>query len=58
VENGNIGKLADAIISLMHSPEKMLEMGAMARRSVLRFGIEKIARKWTVIFDELMNEKV
>jgi hypothetical protein len=36
----------------------MLEMGAMARRSVLRFGIEKIARKWTVIFDELMNEKV
>lgn len=58
VENGNIGKLADAIISLMHSPEKMLEMGAMARRSVLRFDIEKIARKWTVIFDELMNEKV
>jgi len=58
VENGNTGKLADTIVTLIHSPGRMAEMGAKARQSVLRFDMEKIARKWTALFDELMNDTV
>lgn len=53
VENGNVKKLADTMISLMLNPEKIEEMGQKARDNVRRFNIETIAKKWKRLFDSL-----
>ena len=55
VENGNVGKFAAAVISLVETPEKLSEMGMKARENVWRFNIEIIALKWKRLFDELMG---
>ena len=53
VENGNVKKLANTMISLMLNPEKIEEMGQKARDNVRRFNIETIAKKWKRLFDSL-----
>jgi glycosyltransferase involved in cell wall biosynthesis len=53
VENGNIEKLAETILSLMNYPEKISEMGINARKNVQRFNIDTIAKKWKRLFDSL-----
>ena len=53
VENGNIEKLAETILSLMNCPEKISEMGSNARNNVQRFNIDSIAKKWQRLFDSL-----
>lgn len=53
VENGNIEKLADTIISLIRHPERITEMGVNARKNVQRFNIDVIAKKWKHLFDSL-----
>lgn len=53
VENGNIEKMADTILSLINHPEKIPEMGMNARKNVRRFNIDTIARKWKRLFDSL-----
>ena len=53
VENGNIEKMADTILSLINHPEKISEMGMNARRNVRRFNIDVVAKKWKRLFDSL-----
>lgn len=53
VENGNIEKLAEAIVSLASHPDRIREMGQKARVNVQRFNIDVIARKWKCLFDGL-----
>ena len=53
VENGNIEKMAETILSLMRDPDKISEMGINARKNVQRFNIDTIAKKWKRLFDSL-----
>ena len=53
VENGNIEKMAETILSLINHPERISEMGMNARRNVQRFNIDIIAKKWKRLFDSL-----
>ena len=53
VENGNVEKLADAIIWMIQHPEMRSKMAAKAIENVQRFSIEKIAEKWKSLFDAL-----
>jgi glycosyltransferase involved in cell wall biosynthesis len=53
VENGNVEKLADAIIWMIQHPEMRSNMATKAIENVQRFSIEKIAEKWKSLFDAL-----
>ena len=53
VENGNVEKLADAIIWMILHPEMRSKMASKAIENVQRFSIEKIAEKWKSLFDAL-----
>jgi len=53
VENGNVEKLADAIIWMIQHPEMRIKMASKAIENVQRFSIEKIAEKWRFLFDAL-----
>ena len=53
VENGNVEKMAETILSLVNYPERISEMGMNARRNVQRFNIDTVAKKWKRLFDSL-----
>lgn len=53
VENGNIDKLAENIITLVQDSEKRRCMAENAIRNVQRYKIEKIALQWKAIFEGL-----
>ena len=53
VENGNIEKLSEVIVSLLVNPEKIQIMGVCARNNVKRYNIDIIAKKWKCLFDSL-----
>lgn len=53
VENGNIEKLADAIIWMIHHPEQRKAMAVKAIGNVQRFKIDQIAEQWKYLFDAL-----
>ena len=53
IENGNVEKLAEAIIMLIQHPEKRKEMADNAIENVQRFRIDQIAEKWKSLFDAL-----
>lgn len=56
VENGNVPKFAEAILSLIENPEKLQMMCNNAHKNVWRFNIEGIALKWKKLFDEVIDE--
>jgi glycosyltransferase involved in cell wall biosynthesis len=53
VENGNVEKLAEALVEMVQHPEKLRSMAAKAVENVQRFKIDQIAEKWKSIFDAL-----
>ena len=53
VENGNVEKLAEALVEMVQHPEKLRSMAAKAFENVQRFKIDQIAEKWKSIFDAL-----
>ena len=53
VENGNIEKLSETLISLFNNPEMIKKMGNCARNNVRRYAIDLIAGKWKSLFDSL-----
>ena len=53
VENGNINKLAEAIIWMAQHPEQLKVMATKAIDNVQRFRIEHIVEKWKFLFDSL-----
>ena len=53
VENGNVAKLADAIIWMTQHPEHRKSMATNAVDNVQRFRIEQIAEQWKSLFNAL-----
>ena len=53
VENGNVSKLADAILWAIEHPDKRLQMGLSARESVKKFRKEIIMQQWSELFNRL-----
>ena len=53
VENGNIEKLAQALIKLLNDPHTIQQMGMNACKNIKRFSIENIAEEWKNLFDNL-----
>ena len=55
VENGNVDKMADALVSLIQDNDKRTTMAKNAVQSVKRFEIEKIAEQWRQLFEEVSS---
>ena len=53
VENGNVKKMALTVLSLIQSPERIVQMGMKARQNVCRFDMSVIAEQWKQLFDSL-----
>lgn len=53
VENGNIERLAEAIIWMIQHPEERQKMANKAFENVQRFRIEQIAERWKSLFEAL-----
>lgn len=53
VENGNVEKLAEAIIWMIQHPEQRKAMAEKAIENVQRFRIDQIAEKWKSLFETL-----
>lgn len=57
VENGNVRKLAEAIIYLIEHEEIRIRMGEKARINSQRYALGQIMNQWTNLFNELKNKK-
>ena len=53
VENGNVEKLAEALVMMIQHPEMRSKMAARAIENVQRFSIDQIAGQWKSLFDAL-----
>lgn len=53
VENGNVEKLAEALIMMIKHPERRQAMADKAVENVKRFSIDQIAGMWKSLFDAL-----
>ena len=53
VENGNVEKLAEALIMMIQHPEQRKAMADKAIENVQRFKIDQIAEKWKTLFEAL-----
>ncbi len=53
VENGNVEKLAEALIIMIQHPEMRGRMATKAVENVQRFKIDQIAELWKSLFDSL-----
>ena len=53
VENGNVEKLAEALIMMIKHPERRQAMADKAVDNVKRFSIDQIAGMWKTLFDAL-----
>ena len=53
VENGNIEKLAEAIIWMIQHPEQHKAMATKAVENVQRFRMDQIAEQWKSLFETL-----
>ena len=55
VENGNVEKLAGAMIWTIQHPEQLEVMSKNALNNVKRFNIDKIANQWKQLFEDLIT---
>lgn len=53
VENGNVEKLAEALVLMIQHPEQRIAMAGKAIENVQRFRIDQIAERWKSLFDSL-----
>lgn len=53
VENGNVDKLAEAIVLMIQNPEQRKAMADKAIENVQRFSIDQIAGQWKSLFESL-----
>lgn len=53
VENGNIDKLSEAIVSLIQDEKKLRRMACNAIDNVQRFNIEQVAQRWKSLFESV-----
>ena len=57
VENGNTDALAQALSSVMDDQQLQIALGQAAAKSVDRFRIERIARRWQKLFEQTITDK-
>lgn len=55
VENGNIEKLAEAMLWMINHPKERIEMSKAARESSLRYKIDTIMREWENLFSSFKS---
>lgn len=55
VENGNVAKLASALVSLMKNDSLRNKMSVSARNKTPWFSIDYIAKMWKTLFDDVMK---
>lgn len=55
VENGNIEKLADALVSLIQDEKKRNNIAINAVQSVKRFQMDRIANQWKQLFEDVIQ---
>ena len=53
VENGNVEKLAEALVLMIQHPEQRIAMAGKAIENVQRFKMDQIAEKWKTLFEAL-----
>ena len=53
VENQNVSKLAEGMVTLMTNKELLMDLAQNAVKNVRRFKIEQIAHKWKELFESL-----
>lgn len=53
VEKGNVEKMAETILTLIQSPDKLSQMGVKARQNVSRYDMAIISEEWRRLFDRL-----
>ena len=53
VENGNIDKLSEAIVSLIQDEKNLRRMACNAIDNVQRFNIEQVALRWKSLFESV-----
>lgn len=53
VDNGNVEKLAEALIYLIEHKDIRIRMGEKARINSQRYSLENIMKKWTTLFEHL-----
>ena len=54
VENGNVEKLANALVSLIQDNNKRNNIAKNAVQSVKRFQMDKIANQWKQLFESVI----
>ncbi len=57
VENGNVNRLAEALLKLMADDQLRTAMGSKAFVNVQRFSIEAIADRWKKLFEDTITGK-
>jgi glycosyltransferase involved in cell wall biosynthesis len=57
VENGDVEKLAERMIEVMQSPERLRQMGKAAQEKSKEYQIEKLALRWKQLFENICNIK-
>jgi glycosyltransferase involved in cell wall biosynthesis len=55
VENGNVGELADALVTLIQDSAKRESIAKYAIQNVKRFQMEKIAEQWRELFENVIQ---
>ena len=58
VENGQVERLAEALVSLASDPVRIERYARNARLNVERFRIDTVALRWKQLFDELYDREV
>ena len=53
VENGNVDKLAEALVLMIQNPKQRKAMADKAIENVQRFSIDQIAGQWKSLFESL-----
>lgn len=57
VENGDVEKLAERLLTVMKSPERLRQMGKAAQEKSKEYQIEILALRWKQLFESICNTK-
>ena len=57
VDNGNVEKMAERLVAVMQSPEKLRQMGKAAQEKSKQYQMEYLAPKWKQLFESLSNTR-
>ena len=57
VDNGNVEKMAERLVAVMQSPEKLRQMGKAAQEKSKQYQMEYLAPKWRQLFESIYSMK-